>query len=250
MRSVAEILAHRERRRRALVTALWLLVRRLAAMGAVRVILFGSLARGATGPWSDLDLLVVMPDVRSGREWGRKIYADLDRMIACDIVAYSRGEWERELLHSRFLRHVERDGRLLYMAEDTRERAMRWLIQAQDEFQDADELRKRGRYYLALFLFQQSAEKALKAYLYNVTASQEVFFTHSIYELLQRAAEIEPEMGTLERASRLDQYYIPTRYPNGLPGGVPSRYYNDPAEAEEAMKLAEMVLEAVRAKLG
>jgi len=49
----------------------------------------------------------------------------------------------------------------------------------------------------------------------------------------------------LGRAARLDQYYIPTRYPNGLPGGVPSRFYTDPGEAREAMELARMVLEAV-----
>ncbi len=44
--------------------------------------------------------------------------------------------------------------------------ALRWSTQAKDEFEDADELRKRGRFYLALFHFQQAAEKALKAYLY------------------------------------------------------------------------------------
>ncbi|RJS78447.1 HEPN domain-containing protein [Methanophagales archaeon] len=40
------------------------------------------------------------------------------------------------------------------------------MIHAKDEFQDADELRIRNRFYLALFHFQQSAEKALKAYLW------------------------------------------------------------------------------------
>ncbi|MEN3187137.1 MAG: HEPN domain-containing protein [Atribacterota bacterium] len=42
---------------------------------------------------------------------------------------------------------------------------MRWLTQAQDEFDDAEFLRQRGRFYLALFHFQQAAEKARKAYL-------------------------------------------------------------------------------------
>lgn len=35
-----------------------------------------------------------------------------------------------------------------------------------------------------------------------------------------------------------DEYYIPTRYPNSLPGGVPSRFFDDPKESEEAMLLA------------
>jgi HEPN domain-containing protein len=49
------------------------------------------------------------------------------------------------------------------MKRNPSEEARRWLTQAKDELMDADELRKRGRFYLALFHFQQSAEKALKA---------------------------------------------------------------------------------------
>ncbi len=136
------------------------------------------------------------------------------------------------------------------MKRAAKEEAQRWLIQARDEFEDADELRRRGRFYLALFHFQQAAEKALKAFLYHVSASEEVFFTHSIYELIRLAAEADPELHVLARAARLDQYYIPTRYPNGLPGGVPSRFYNDPEEAQEAMELARAVLEMVERKVG
>ena len=40
------------------------------------------------------------------------------------------------------------------------EEAGRWLLQVQDEYQDAEDFRHRGRFYLALFLFQQAAEKA------------------------------------------------------------------------------------------
>jgi len=131
------------------------------------------------------------------------------------------------------------------MKRDPRAEAERWLIQARDEFDDAEALRRRKRYYLALFHFQQATEKALKAFLYWQSAAEEVFFTHSVHELIQGAAEFWPGFGELRRAARLDQYYIPTRYPNGLPGGVPSRFYTDPAEAREAMHLARMVLEAV-----
>jgi len=40
------------------------------------------------------------------------------------------------------------------------EESLRWLTQAKDEFRDADELRKRGTFCLALFHFQQAAERA------------------------------------------------------------------------------------------
>ena len=70
------------------------------------------------------------------------------------------------------------------MKREISDESRRWFLQAKDEFQDADDLRKRSRFYLALFHFQQAAEKALKAFLYSAVPSEEVFFTHSIYELV------------------------------------------------------------------
>lgn len=135
------------------------------------------------------------------------------------------------------------------MRRPAKEEAWRWFTQAKDEFQDADDLRKRGRYYLALFHFQQASEKALKGYLYLKAKSVEVFYTHSIDDLLRMALEIDSDFQQVVTAKKLDQYYIPTRYPNGLPGGIPSRYYDDPKEAEEAMNLAKKVIEIVERKI-
>lgn len=78
------------------------------------------------------------------------------------------------------------------MRRKRREESERWLLQAQDEFGDADLLRKNKRYYIALFHFQQATEKALKAYLYFKVGSEEVFHTHSIDELGSMAQEIDP----------------------------------------------------------
>lgn len=135
------------------------------------------------------------------------------------------------------------------MKKPRKEESERWLIQAKDEFEDADDLRKRKRFYLALFHFQQAAEKALKAYLYFKVESFEVFYTHSIDDLLGLAMELDAEFKEITQAKKLDQYYIPTRYPNGLPGGVPSRFYDDPKEAEEAMILAKGVIDLIEKKI-
>jgi predicted nucleotidyltransferase len=43
----------------------------------LRIILFGSAARGAMGPDSDFDLLVVMPDGSHRRRTAQKLYRDL-----------------------------------------------------------------------------------------------------------------------------------------------------------------------------
>lgn len=63
------------------------------------------------------------------------------------------------------------------------------------------------------------------------------------------AADADRDFEAVLPAKRLDQYYFPTRYPNGLPGGVPSRYFDDPVEAEQAMRLARGVLDLAERKL-
>lgn len=135
------------------------------------------------------------------------------------------------------------------MKKPNKEEALRWFTQAKDEFIDADDLRKRERFYLALFHFQQAAEKAVKAFLYLKVKSIEVFFTNSINDLLKLAIEIDTEFKEIESVKKLDQYYIPTRYPNGLPGGIPSRYFDDPSEAKDAMLLAKKLIDLVEKKL-
>jgi HEPN domain-containing protein len=135
------------------------------------------------------------------------------------------------------------------MKRPHKEESLRWLTQAKDEFQDADDLRKRNRFYLALFHFQQAAEKALKAYLYLKVKSVEVFYTHSIDDLLEMTFDITPDFKEVNQVKKLDRYYIPTRYPNGLPGSVPSRYFDDPKEAEEAMELAKSLIGLVEKKI-
>jgi HEPN domain-containing protein len=135
------------------------------------------------------------------------------------------------------------------MKKPYKEESLRWLTHAKDEFEDADELRKRGRFYLALFHFQQATEKAFKAYLYLKVESVQIFHTHSISDLLEMAVELEPDFKQVANAKKLDIYYIMTRYPNGLPGSVPSRYFDDPEEAEEAMRIARSAIELIEGKI-
>ena len=70
---------------------------------------------------------------------------------------------------------------------------------------------------------------------------------HSLVELLTPLAETHPVLATLrEAAARLDQLYIPTRYPNGLPGGVPAEVFTE-EQAAEAIAQASQFLERATA---
>ena len=104
--------------------------------------------------------------------------------------------------------------------------AARWLHQAQTDL-GAAHLLTAGFPALACFHAQQAAEKALKAVLY--AAGDRPVLGHAIAELGQAVEARDPSFAQLRaEAAKLDRYYIPTRYPNGLPEGA------DPGEAFDA----------------
>ncbi len=126
--------------------------------------------------------------------------------------------------------------------------ADRWLEQARRDLDDARYAAAGSRWNLACFLSQQAAEKALKAFLYHRGA--ESVWGHSVAELCQGSAAHDPAFAKLgSEASALDQYYVPTRYPNSLPGGIPADAYKH-ADAERALGLCVQVIELVGSRIG
>ena len=119
----------------------------------------------------------------------------------------------------------------------------RWFEQAKDDLEAARASRRAGHYEWTCFQAQQSAEKALKAFL--LLQGKRQFLSHSIKELLREAVEVESRLVDVGRARRLDEYYIPTRYPNGLPGTTRPHEFYDDEEALECLQLAELVLDAI-----
>jgi len=117
------------------------------------------------------------------------------------------------------------------------------LRQAQEDLRWTRHLAEQGAYHLACFLAQQVAEKALKAFLY--AQGEEIILGHSVERLCAAAATFEPEFRARGRSlSILDGYYIPTRYPNALPDGIPADVYTQQA-ATDAVELAGEVVDFV-----
>ena len=126
--------------------------------------------------------------------------------------------------------------------------AARWLAQAERDLDDARFAASGARWNLACFLSQQAAEKALKAYLYAQGA--ESVWGHSVAELCRDAAAHDASFTTLgSEAAALDQYYVPTRYPNGLPGGIPADAYTR-VDADRALGLCSAVIAKVADAIG
>jgi len=133
------------------------------------------------------------------------------------------------------------------MRKSPAEEALRWFQQSELDLDDARFSSQGERYHLACFLAQQSAEKALKAFLYHRGA--EAVWGHSVAELCHDAADLDPGFAELAvESAPLDKYYIATRYPNGLPGGLPSHAFSR-YDAELAIAMTAKVLEYVRQRL-
>jgi len=124
-----------------------------------------------------------------------------------------------------------------------RQEADRWLTQAQHDLRAAVLNRRESFPEIACFLAQQAAEKALRAFLY--AQGKQMVSEHAVHLLARACATYNPSFVALEEACRsLDQYYLPTRYPDSLPGGVPHEVYTD-AQAREATRVAQEVLDLV-----
>jgi HEPN domain-containing protein len=128
-----------------------------------------------------------------------------------------------------------------------RAEAARWLAQAESDLAFAEVGLREGFFAQACFVCQQAAEKALKALHYARGAR--FVLGHSLVELLDGLSPDVPALADLrEGAQQLDQYYIPTRYPNGLPGGIPADVFTK-GQAASAVGLARAFLDRVRGHL-
>jgi HEPN domain-containing protein len=123
------------------------------------------------------------------------------------------------------------------------EEAKRWLAEAANDLRAAEAMVAANHMNWACFLAQQAAERAAKGFLYGQGVDDP--WGHSVADLLRDAATYDGSLARLRSiGGLLDKFYIPTRYPNGLPGGLPSEAYNE-AEARQAMSWASEIIEAV-----
>jgi len=102
--------------RKLLETELHKIVKDLKKLGAKRIVLFGSLARGEPRVASDIDLLAIFDDQDCFKTRIQKIYAQIEAAVDFDILPYNKQEYERIRGRSLF-RRIEKEGKVLYEAD-------------------------------------------------------------------------------------------------------------------------------------
>lgn len=115
--------------------------------------------------------------------------------------------------------------------------ARRWLRQAENDLDFARLATREEFFAQACFIAHQVAEKALKALAYD--RGDRYVLGHSLTELVSDLATAHPAvLEVLEPMGVLDQYHLPTRYPDALPGSTPFEVFSE-AQARDAVDSAE-----------
>lgn len=132
------------------------------------------------------------------------------------------------------------------MADYWRREALRWLDDALEDLNVAEDLLGSGHYSASCFHSQQAAEKAVKAglYLNRVEARG-----HSILGLLENLERVAGSSvkELREDARLLDKHYAPPRYPNLHPGvSSPSYKLYSREDAERCVGSAKKIVNCMK----
>ncbi|SPD74995.1 conserved hypothetical protein [uncultured Desulfobacterium sp.] len=134
--------------------------------------------------------------------------------------------------------------------EKSMKEALRWLKTAEDDLDAATILKKNGKFPQACFHAQQAGEKAIKAVWYSIDADP---WGHSIKKLIEDLQNVDLSLCERFKVVRrpamiLDRFYIPTRYPNGLPDITPAEAYVE-EDAKMCIEYAKKIIQAVNVVL-
>lgn len=123
------------------------------------------------------------------------------------------------------------------------ERSSDWFRQAERDLEQAKDSQAAGRHEWACFAAHQAAEKAVKAL--HLVQKQEAW-GHVVARLLRELPEnLDVPEELIAMAQVLDNFYIPTRYPNGHPSGSPFDHYGV-LQSQQAVKYAGEIIKFVR----
>lgn len=216
-----------------------LIVRRLEPFSPLKIMVFGSRARGEAEGQSDVDLLVVVDAAENGRELEVEMLRALAEMpFAKDVVVATPALLERRGdAVGTIYRRALREGAVIY-GMDERD-AETWLRYASEDLEAATQAAQ-GRGFaprVACYWAQQAAEKAFKAVL--VAQGTDPVVTHDLRVLRDLVSSERSVTRVDVDLGALSQWNIRGRYPGDW--GEATR-----ADAGAAVGAARSIVEAAR----
>jgi HEPN domain-containing protein/predicted nucleotidyltransferase len=233
----------------------------------VKIIRFGSAAWGPLHEHSDLDLCVV---VERDERHIRNVRRDLNKLlwdhyrpgdVEIQLHVYHRDTFEDYLRREDPFVHQVAQGDVIYEAPKEAQELLKepsvsygpsrfaelarvWLEIAAEDLAHAKSAQESGFFSHACFSCQQSAEKALKAYLF--AQRQPLIRTHNLVTLLGHCIPFAESFEELREACIiLNEYYTDTRYPDTLKSDKDFTR----EEASAAVTHTETVLDFIRPRL-
>ena len=221
----------------------------------LQIILFGSYAYGTPREYSDVDLLIVLPDSTSEtRKREIEIYERIPHRFRLDVLVRSPEELAYRLAYNDwFLREITEKGEVLYespsffLKPPKKEQSamnpltLEWVENAEEDYVGMQQLQQAQRplYNIICFHAQQCIEKYLKAWLQE----QNIPFprTHDLKELAELVVPTMPMWRVWQpNFTVLSKYAVATRYPGASATA---------ADAEHAARVCTEVRAAVRKQL-
>lgn len=116
----------------------------------------------------------------------------------------------------------------------SRPKHMAWFLQAESDLRSVKALIATSHYSHACFNAQQASEKAMKSVAFYRGA--DMVKSHSLAQIIK---DLNINGTLAAHASKLDVYYLTSRYPDALPDhSLPSESFSKEM-AEEALQMAE-----------
>ena len=120
-----------------------------------------------------------------------------------------------------------------------------WLARAEEDLSFAQLGFRENYLSQACFLSQQVAEKALKGFL--LAKGRSFPRVHKVVDLAKLCVELAADLEPLKNDLKLlDEFYIPTRYPDAIPGGLADGL---PGPDEAKLDTAASVLQLVQNRI-
>ncbi len=121
-----------------------------------------------------------------------------------------------------------------------------WIRQAEADLVHAQKACHSGSYEWACFAAHQAAEKAVKALHLRLGQEAQGNMVRSLLEELPEGVSVSRQL--LEKARVLDNFYIPTRYPNAHPSGAPADHYGS-LQSDQGISYACAIIEFCRSQM-